>query len=373
MIHLPDIIGQSSAIERLESYLAVDRMPHALLFAGPDGVGRETTALALAAVLLCESPQTNLAGQHTACTTCQSCRLLASGNHPDVQRVYKELARYHEDAAIRGRKMQALSIAVIESFLLKPAGRAATQGRGKVFIVREAELLSIDAQNAMLKILEEPPAGTSIILVCNKPDLLLPTTRSRCGLVRFGPLPHDFVVQKLTAADVDPAEAAFWAAFTDGSVGQALDLAEAGLYDIKRDVIEQLAALSPSGDASLGEHLAKTSDGLAEAEVKRIKKTAGADLAKTLATRRAAASMLQLIAAAYRDALTLASDAQRPLINSDQSRAIEAIAARLGPQQIAEILEQLSRYERLLWRNVAAKTVWDNVVLSCASAAPLNV
>ncbi|NBB96137.1 MAG: hypothetical protein GVY16_10425 [Planctomycetes bacterium] len=373
MIHLQDIIGQQEATGRLRTCLAADRMPHAFLFAGPDGVGRETTALALAALLLCESPQTDLAGQRTACGSCQSCRLIAGGNHPDVHRIYKELARYHENADIRNRKMQSLGIEVIRSFLLAPAGRASTQGQGKVFIVLETELLTIEAQNSMLKILEEPPPKTTIILVCGKADMLLPTTRSRCALIRFGALPHDFVIEKLAAAEVQPTEAAFWAAFTDGSVGGALDHAAAGLYDIKCDILGRLAALGPAGDVTLGESLATTSDTLAEAEVKRIKKSAGADLAKTLATRRAAAVMLQLIAAAYRDAMTVATGAERVLINADQAAAVADLAARHDPDQIAEILQQLSRYERLLWRNVAAKTVWDNVVLTCASAATLNV
>lgn len=373
MLNLPDIVGQHAAMQRLQGYLAAERMPHALMFAGPDGVGRETTALALAAVLLCESPQTNLAGQTAACTTCQSCRLVAGGNHPDVHRVYKELARYHDDIQVRNRKMQSLGIDVVKSFLLAPAGRASSQGRGKVFIVCETELMSIDAQNSMLKVLEEPPAGTHIILLTQKPEVLLPTTRSRCAMIRFGPLPHDFVVEKLTAADVAPSEAGFWAAFTDGSIGQALALAEAGLYEIKRDTIDQLARMGPSGDAAFGEHLAKTSDALAETEVKRIKQAVGAEMAKTLATRQAAASLLKLIASAYRDALTLGTGAQRTLVNADQKPAIEILAARHAPGHIADIVEQLSRFEGLLWRNVSPKTVWDNVVLTCASATRLGV
>jgi len=373
MRNLSDILGQDQAVARLRANLAAGRMPHAFLFAGPDGVGRRTTAEALAGLLLCEAPVTDRLGNASACGTCTGCQMLLAGSHPDLHLVYKELARFHDDAAVRGRVMQDLGIDVIRSFLIAPAGRSSSRGRGKVFLVLEAELLSIPAQNALLKTLEEPPAGVTIVLVCQKPDQLLPTTRSRCSLVRFGPLPRDFVTGKLTEAGVDAAEAEFWSALTDGSVGRALALSRAGLYAIKREVVESLAALSPVGDAKLAEDLAKATDALAEAAVKQAKKDDDANLSKALAVRRAAGAMLEILASAYRDALTCAAGADRPLVHADQASCIEALARRFAPTDLAEILEQLSRFERLLWRNVNPKLVWDNVVLTCASAAPLGV
>jgi hypothetical protein len=242
-----------------------------------------------------------------------------------------------------------------------------------VFVVLEADLLSVAAQNALLKTLEEPPSGVTIILVCRRPEQLLPTTRSRCSLVRFGPLPRDFVTNKLAEAGVDPAEAEFWAALTAGSIGRALELARAGLYDVKRTVVDGLANLPAAGDAKFAEELAKTTDTLAEAEVKRAKKDDDANLSKTLAVRRASGAMLEIIAAVYRDALSSATGADQPVVHADQASAVQSIAGRFSPVELADILEQLSRYERLLWRNVNTKTLWDNVVVTCASATPLNV
>ena len=83
--------------------------------------------------------------------------------------------------------------------------------------------------------------------------------------------------------------------------------------------------------------------------------------------------MLGLIASVYRDAVTVACGADKPLTHADQGDAITRIADRFVPEALAEILSQLARYEQLLWRNVNAKLLWDNVVLTCASAAPLGV
>ncbi|MCD4824163.1 MAG: DNA polymerase III subunit [Phycisphaerae bacterium] len=384
MINFADIIGQDAAVARLQRNLAAQRMPHAFLFAGPRGVGRRTTATALAKLLLCEQPDTGpnngrLVGLgddepvRLPCDACDSCRMIEADTHGDFQLVSKELARYHDDASVRSRVMQSLGIPVIRQFIIDPVGRAPMYGRGKVYIVKEAELMTAEAQNSLLKTLEEPPKGVTIILLAQRPETLLPTTRSRCSLIRFGPLPTDFVAARLTEADTDAAEAEFWAQFTAGSVGRALQLAEAGMYGIKRDVIDKIAQLSAAGDAKLSEYLAKTSDTLAENEVKRVKKQDDATLSKNLATRQIIGTMLQLVAGAFRDAMTLATGTSRPLVNADQQQAVAAIAAKFSPIQLAEILEQLSRYEQLLWRNVNAKTVWDNVVITCASAPPLTV
>ena len=99
--------------------------------------------------------------------------MMAAGSHPDFQMVYKELAQYHDELSVRLRVMQDLGIDVIRSFLIYPAYRAGNRGRGKVFVVLEAELMSFPAQNALLKTLEEPPAGVRIILITSRPDSIV--------------------------------------------------------------------------------------------------------------------------------------------------------------------------------------------------------
>ncbi|MDP7636152.1 MAG: DNA polymerase III subunit delta' C-terminal domain-containing protein [Phycisphaerae bacterium] len=378
MLQLLDIVGQDAAVADLQRSLATARLPHAMMFVGPEGVGRRTTAAALAASLLCERPdRTPNNGRlpqlpqdfqlTQACGRCIDCKMMAAGTHGDFQMVHKELAKFHPDPAVRSRKMQELGIDVIRHFLIAPAGLSPTRGRGRVFVVRQADLMSIVAQNALLKTLEEPPDGTTIILICRRVDQMLPTTQSRCRPLHLGPLPRQFVVARLTESGVEPGEAEFWAAFTNGSVGRAIALADGGMYQIKRDLLEHLGRLPADGDAALGSRLAQITENLAKAAVKASRNADGSEMAKTLATRQAAAVMLELIAGAFSDAVTLATGAQRPLIHTDQRPVVENLARRLVPGRLAAVIEQLSRYEQLLWRNVSPKIVWDNVALICAT------
>ena len=378
MVKLLDIVGQDAAVALLQRSLAAGRMGHALMFTGPHGVGRRTTALALAGTLLCENPQTLPNNSRfdqldddfqltDACGQCNACKTLDAGTHPDFEVIYKELAAFHPKPEVRDRKMQNLGIGVIDHFLVKKAYLAPSRGRGKVFVVREAELMSAAGQNALLKTLEEPPPGVTIILLCRRSEQMLPTTISRCHAVRFGPLPLDFVTDRLVREDVAAGEALFWASFTEGSAGRSLSLARGELYTIKCEMLDELAKMGPGGNAALGERLQKITDAQAIEAVKAAKSDDGAEMAKSLATRRATGVMLELIAAGFRDAISLSTGLDRPLVNADQRGAIESIAQKHSTRQLAGVIEQLSNYEQLLWRNVSSRIVWDNVVLACGA------
>ena len=383
MLSFLDIVGQDGAIARLQRMVNAGRMAHGLLFAGPAGVGRRTTALALTQVLLCENPQTKPnAGRfreldadfplRLACGRCPGCRMLAADSHPDCHLIRKELARYHDDREVRDSVMQELSIHVIRSFLIERAAFTPARRRGKVFVVLEVELLSTEAQNALLKTLEEPPAGVTIILICRRRDELLPTTLSRCVTVDFRGLPTDFIRFQLVAQGVAEEHARFWSAYADGSLGRAIRLAGQGLYPTKREIVDRLAALPAEGDAELGEYLHKTAEGLAAA-VADANKADGAELSKNLACRQATGELLELIASAYRDALTISTGAARPLVHADQREAVAALAGRFSAVELAEIIEQFSEYEQAIWRNANPRLVWHNAVITAASALPLRL
>lgn len=226
-----DIVGQPRALAALRGAIASGRVHHAWIFTGPAGVGKCTTALAFAAALLDPTTGPNLAGDFEPDPDSPTQRMIASGAHPDLHVVTKELARYSSDAKVRERKLLTIPKAVIDEHLLQPIALAASVRSGalasKVFIVDEAERLDrsrthAPTQNSMLKTLEEPPEGSVLILVTSSEDLLLPTVRSRCQRVVFGELDEaamdSWVAQN--GIETDPDDCRWLLDFAQGSPGK---------------------------------------------------------------------------------------------------------------------------------------------------------
>jgi DNA polymerase-3 subunit delta' len=222
VITFDDIFAQPAAVDMLRRAYLAGRLSHGLLFAGPVGVGKGTTARALATLFLCDQPTGD-----RPCGVCEACRGMGSGNHPDYHVVTRELIRYHDKTG--KSKGLELSINVIVPELVEPAGRKAVMGRGKVFVIEQAELMNPQAQNAMLKTLEEPAGRSLIILLTDQPGALLQTIRSRTQLVRFAALPRDVVERELAERGIDKAAARQAAALVEGSLGLALKWIEDGV------------------------------------------------------------------------------------------------------------------------------------------------
>jgi DNA polymerase-3 subunit delta' len=223
---LSTVRAQSTAVDTLRRALTANRVHHAYLFDGPEGVGRERAALGLAQALVCErrSP-----GSPDACGACRACvrAVPRPGEvrplHPDV--VVLERGLY--DPAAIGRRTpetQDLSIDQVRTLVLARAAFPPVEGRAKVFIVRRAEELSQPAANALLKTLEEPGPRTHFVLLSAMADSLLPTIRSRTQRVRFGPLPDDVVAELLAAQGVENPAAI--AALSGGSMAHAILLSD---------------------------------------------------------------------------------------------------------------------------------------------------
>jgi DNA polymerase-3 subunit delta' len=207
---LADVLGQDSVISILRQSLARKTLHHALLLVGPEGVGKRTTAVALAAELLCSS------GREEACGECLACRQVASGTHADLRR---ESFPFDDKGEVRER----VSIDQVRSVQVFLGGQALARGR-KIAIFEEAQALTEDAQNALLKTLEEPPRGSLIVLVCHNTSKLLPTVRSRCQRLAFAPLDRATVEAILRARPGRPPEdARFLALHSQGSLVFAAD------------------------------------------------------------------------------------------------------------------------------------------------------
>ncbi len=217
--------GHERARAVLRAAVTAGRLPHALLFAGPDGVGKRSVALALAAWAQCE------VGGDDACGSCAACRQVAAGTHPDV----------HVVGVPQGKKEIGVDRARdVKRFVqLKPM-----RDRFKLAVIDDAHMLTVAAQNALLKTLEEPPERSCLILVANNPDALLPTVRSRCQRVLFAPLPRAAVVAVLTERlGLAAAVADRLAAVAEGSPGRALVLSRVCGEDDAQTTLPPLAGL----------------------------------------------------------------------------------------------------------------------------------
>ena len=263
MISFDDIFGQGPAIDWLSRAYAADRLPHGLIFAGPIGVGKATTARALAALMLCEHPK-----GVNACGKCAACVAFTAGTHPDFHVVTRELIRYHDKTG--KSKGIDLSINVLRPELLEPAGRKAVMGRAKVFVIEQAESMNPQAQNALLKTLEEPAGRTAIILLTDQPGSLLQTINSRCQLVRFGALSADVVCKGLEHRKIDPKIAARAGELSQGSLGLALKWIEDGVITAAEELLSQIdAALDGTAPTDLPGWMKKAADAYAEKQLER--------------------------------------------------------------------------------------------------------
>lgn len=373
------ILGQSRAVDMLQRALAGDRVHHAWIFHGPAGVGKVTTALRFARVLLCPHAQPDLTGQTRACGSCESCRLIDSPNsaHPDLHLITKELARYHSDPRIRERRLVSIPMAIINQHLHEPASRSAVMSHCKVFIVDEAELLTYannPAANTMLKVLEEPPDGTFVILVTSKEHQLLPTIRSRAQRVGFGPLSDADVTVWLTEhARMDEGDGeqkplptdrvASLTRFARGSLGAA-QLAMA--FDLDQWVthLEPMVDAMSKGryPADLGPTMADLVNAFADAWTDREK---GAS--KTAANQAGVRHLLGVLGEISRARLAAWAEANP---GQDPDAAEAATAPWLAG------IELMRSAERDLAANVSIALLLDNLAVqwgrACRSSSPVG-
>ena len=211
--------GHDAAVSALQDAIRRDRVRHAYLFAGPDGVGKTTVATAFARALVCQSPPA--AG--LSCGVCLSCRKVGRGVHPDVQTY--SLATQAAASEKSGGKNTSLTIETVREIAAGTALRP-TESRWRAILVEDAETLQEVAQEAFLKTLEEPPRFVVLILLCNDPELLLPTIRSRCETIDLRRTPRAAVVASLLAAGVPVATAETIADQAGGLPGLARRVAE---------------------------------------------------------------------------------------------------------------------------------------------------
>lgn len=244
------ILGQETAVQTLKRALERGRVHHAYRFEGPAGVGKEAAAFALAQALLCERPETLGCGE---CPACRRAVRLADEEprvpqHPDV--VLMQRGLYPPSAlGTSSRETVAIGVEQVRRLVLSRVGFAPHEGRALVFIVRDAEELSLPAANALLKTLEEPPSAVHFILLTSQPKRLLDTIRSRTLSIRFGPLPDAVVRTILERQGKSPD----FARDAEGSAAVALELANEEGHEAREEFIKSAVAAieAPALDAAI--------------------------------------------------------------------------------------------------------------------------
>jgi DNA polymerase III delta' subunit len=372
---LKEIFCQDGALRFLQRAFAAGKVPHAYIFAGTEGVGRYKTACEWAKLLLCKnSVSERIGGSDFAdsCGLCQSCRLFEAGSHPDFNHVYKELLEFTIDGKDKKSPVE-LPIDVVREFLVAKVSTRPTLSARKVFVVSESEKLNASSQNCLLKVLEEPPGYCCIILLCTRLEGLLPTTRSRCQIIRFGPIDQDRIEGKLKEMNIEHKAAKFFARLAHGSLGTAsqwakLQLAGANLYETKNKLVSSVA----------GYEFADAMD-LAQQFLDEAKKIAGvwADLDKSTSKsdidQRARKTLIQIVISALYDAMKLNITSPEESINFDQQEQIKKLAGRFGPERSAEKIADCYTLLRWLEDGVNEKLIFEQLLLNLADSDKMKV
>lgn len=330
-----DIIGQNSAIKILEAALEHKRWASSYLFAGPEGVGKRLTAIALAQALNCQDLEEK-SKKIDACGQCLPCRKIAQGNHPDVQLVMPE-----EDKV-------SISIDQIRE-VQKNAFLTPMEGRQKVYIIDDAGSLGLEAMNCFLKILEEPPAGVVFILISKDILQLLETIISRCQLIKFSPLARKEVEAMLVKkGGLSEETAHLLSAISAGSAGVAFSYHDYGV------VMER-------------ENMVKLIDGLNMADISFLFREAE----RLSKDRNAAQVWLSLLVSFWRDILVsriFAGPPNNPVpqdlfINTDIYRQLDDKLKHRSVDTLKEQIEIILNTKALIKKNINPRLGLENMFL----------
>jgi DNA polymerase-3 subunit delta' len=316
-----EIAGHRHLLELVAGAARRGTLPPSLVFAGPAGVGKRKAAVALAQFVNCPSSGDD------ACGTCASCARIARGIHADVL-----VVEPGETGAI---KVDQIRDAV------ERTGYRPFEGRRRVVIVDDADAMLVEAQNALLKTLEEPPAMSMFVLVTSRPDVLLPTVRSRCQRLRFGRLSAaDIAAVLMKAHGYSANDAHAAASVADGSVGLALEGGSEAYVEAREAAAEVLEGLARAPDARRRLETARTLAGSGDRDEVRRR-------------LRALASML-------RDLGALGSQVdERFLANADLAGVLRRLVASFDRGRVTRGFAAVDRALEAVDRNASPKIVAD--------------
>ncbi|MBL0176496.1 MAG: AAA family ATPase [Ignavibacteria bacterium] len=350
------IIGQERVKSLLKQLWERGRLPHAMLFHGPEGAGKDAVAIELARVLNCEG------GAWEACGVCQSCLRIEQLRHPRLRLVFALPSKPEESTAIdkfseaelaeMNRQIDAkaenpycrfampkasgIKISSIRDVRHESAFRSAAAGRS-VVLISEADRMNNAASNALLKTLEEPTGDTMLILTTAKREAMLPTILSRCQQVRFDPLAESDIAEGIVRLfDVPPEKAVSAAQLANGSVTEALSIA-GGEAAIPRETIRLfLRAVCQGKPAMLMEHIRKIAD---------------------VDDKKAVALFLVSVASWFRDVLAVQEGAEDRIRNTDLGKPIMDFAGHFPDVRCSEAVDAIETAIDMIIKNVHLVTI----------------
>src|SRR5687768_8603330 len=321
-----EIAGHDHLKELIARAALRGTLPPSLIFAGPLGVGKSMMALALAQFVNCLTP----VGED-ACGGCASCRRIVRGVHADVLRI--------EPGDTGSIKIDQIREA-IERAAYRPF-----EGRRRVVIIDQAEQMVVNAQDAILKTLEEPPNASTFILITHTPDTLLPTIRSRCQRLRFGRLsPADVAEVLISRHEYAEADAHAAASLSDGSVGQALEGGSEDFVEARNAALQLLETVADDPGPAR--------------RIMGSMNMPGATRGK--ADRDALGQSLRALASILRDLGALAAQADdRALANADLRPKLQRLLRSFDGDRTLRAFAAVDRALNALDRNASPKIVAD--------------
>lgn len=325
MAGFSEILGHEQIIEHLRNAIQMNKVSHAYILDGEEGAGKKMLARAFAETLQCEQ------GGTEPCGVCHSCKQAVSGNQPDIIWVS------HEKPASIG--VEDIREQLCGDIQIKPYSSPY-----KIYIVDEAEKMTVQAQNALLKTIEEPPAYGVILLLTTNADAFLPTILSRCVTLKLRPVKQeqirDYLMEQLHVPDY---QADICAAFARGNVGKAKRLAESDQFgELKDHVIHLVRHLGDMEVYELTEAVRKASDYKADIN-----------------------DYLDLLALWYRDVLLFKATRQiEGLVFADEINTISAQASKSSYEGLEQILKALEKAKVRLKANVNFELTMELLMLT---------
>ena len=341
-----NIAGNERVKEVLKRILDAGRLPGALLFVGEEGIGKKLFALEVAKALNCRT-----ATADGPCGTCPACKRISRLNYPtstDIDDWKQILWTDHPDVGIVVAPKRVLYVDQMRHIDVE-ANYRPFEGKARVFLIDEADKLHGPSANALLKVLEEPPPTSHIILITSRPALLLETIRSRCQMIRFSPLTPAEIEKYLSQNKLaDGNSAGLLARVANGSIGRALSGDLETFKEQRQAMLTVLKALAGKPDEA---QLLKASEQLNEAQYKDEFE-----------------QRLDVLETLIRDAWMLALNGARDqVVNEDAFDELNEISRQINPQRAADWILQVEDLREQLAVNLNRKIATDGLFMGMAS------